>query len=196
MGGIQLRYPPSDSRSTRWLILLIFTGAAFPALAQDPRYTNKLAPYVASPAKVVDRMLELANIRPGETVFDLGCGDGRILIEAAQRYKAKAVGIEISPKIAAEARIKVKKAGLAQNVQVIEGDLLQADLTGADVVTIYLATSLNEELRPRLERFLKPGARVVSHDYAVPGWKPTQVVQADGRQKHSIYLYEMPPVKQ
>jgi len=196
MGGIQLRYPPSDSRSTRWLILLIFTGAAFPALAQDPRYTNKLAPYVASPAKVVDRMLELANIRPGETVFDLGCGDGRILIEAAQRYKAKAVGIEISPKIAAEARTKIRKAGLAQNVQVIEGDLLQADLTGADVVTIYLATSLNEELRPRLERFLKPGARVVSHDYAVPGWKPTQVVQAEGRQKHSIYLYEMPPVKQ
>jgi cyclopropane fatty-acyl-phospholipid synthase-like methyltransferase len=151
---------------------------------------------VASPAKVVDRMLELANIRPGETVFDLGCGDGRILIEAAQRYKAKAVGVEISPKIAAEARAKVKKAGLAQTVQVKEGDLLQADLTGADVVTIYLATSLNEELRPRLERFLKPGARVVSHDYAVPGWKPTQVVQAEGRQKHSIYLYEMPPVKQ
>ena len=175
---------------------MLLALAAFPALAQDPRFTNKLAPYVASPAKVVDRMLELANIRPGETVFDLGCGDGRILIEAAQRYKAKAVGIEISPKIAAEARTKVKKAGLAQTVQVKEGDLLQADLTGADVVTIYLATSLNEELRPRLERFLKPGARVVSHDYAVPGWKPTQVVQAEGRQKHSIYLYEMPPVKQ
>jgi cyclopropane fatty-acyl-phospholipid synthase-like methyltransferase len=181
---------------TRWPFLILLILAAIPALAQDPRYVNKMAPYVASPAKVVDRMLELANIRPGETVFDLGCGDGRILIEAAQRYKAKAVGIEISPKIAAEARTKVKKAGQAQNVQVIEGDLLQADLTGADVVTIYLATSLNEELRPRLERFLKPGARVVSHDYAVPGWKPTQVVQAEGRQKHSIYLYEMPPVKQ
>jgi SAM-dependent methyltransferase len=196
MGGIQLRYPPSDSRSTRWHLPLLLTLAALPALAQDPRYVNKLAPYVASPAKVVDRMLELANIRPGETVFDLGCGDGRILIEAAQKYKAKAIGIEISPKIAEEARVKVKKAGLAQTVQVKEGDLLQADLTGADVVTIYLATSLNEELRPRLEKFLKPGARVVSHDYAVPGWKPTQVVQAEGRQKHSIYLYEMPPVKQ
>jgi ubiquinone/menaquinone biosynthesis C-methylase UbiE len=196
MGGIQLRYPPSDSRSTRWHLPLLLTLAALPALAQDPKYVNKLAPYVASPAKVVDRMLELANIRPGETVFDLGCGDGRILIEAAQKYKAKAVGIEISPKIAEEARVKVKKAGLSQTVQVKEGDLLQADLTGADVVTIYLATSLNEELRPRLERFLKPGARVVSHDYAVPGWKPTQVVQAEGRQKHSIYLYEMPPVKQ
>ena len=195
MGGLRLQYPPSDSTPTRWLVLLL-TLVALPAFAQDPRYVNKLAPYVASPAKVVDRMLELANVRPGETVFDLGCGDGRILIEAAQRYKAKAIGIEISPKIAAEARAHIKKAGVADHAQVIEGDLLQADLTGADVVTIYLATSLNEELRPRLEKFLKPGARVVSHDYAVPGWKPTQVVQADGRQKHSIYLYEMPPVKQ
>src|SRR5580692_204261 len=114
MGGYQLRHPPSDSRSTRWpfALLVVTTLAAIPALAQDPRYVNKLAPYVASPAKVVDRMLELANIRPGETVFDLGCGDGRILIEAAQKYKAKAIGIEISPKIAEEARVKVKKAGL------------------------------------------------------------------------------------
>ncbi len=183
-------------RAAPFALAILLLSAALPALAQDPRYVNKMAPYVSSPAKVVDRMLELANIRPGETVFDLGCGDGRILIEAAQKYKAKAIGIEISPKIAAEARAHVKKAGLAQTVQVKEGDLLEADLTGADVVTIYLATSLNEELRPRLERFLKPGARVVSHDYAVPGWKPTQVVQAEGRQKHSIYLYEMPPVRQ
>jgi SAM-dependent methyltransferase len=213
MGGVQLHYPPSDSRSTRWpnrihgdprkteraapfALVVALTLAAIPALAQDPKYVNKLAPYVASPAKVVDRMLELANIRPGETVYDLGCGDGRILIEAAQKYRAKAIGVEISPKIAAEARAKVKKAGLTQQVEVIEGDLLQADLSGADVVTIYLATSLNEELRPRLEKFLKPGARVVSHDYAVPGWKPAQVVQAEGRQKHPIYLYEMPPAKQ
>ncbi len=180
---------------TRWL-LVGSVALALPVLAQNPKYVNKLAPYVASPAKVVDRMLELANIRPGETVYDLGCGDGRILIEAAQKYKAKAVGIEISPKIADEARAHIKKLGLAQKVEVIQGDLLQADLTGADVVTIYLATSLNEELRPRLEKFLKPGARVVSHDYAVPGWKPAQVVEAEGRQKHLIYLYEIPPVKQ
>lgn len=141
-------------------------------------------------------MLDLANIRPGETVFDLGCGDGRILIAAVEKYKAKAVGVEISPKLAAEARTRIKKLGLTGSAQVIQGDLLQADLSGADVVTIYLTTSLNEELRPRLEKFLKPGARVVSHDYAVPGWKPTQTIQADGPQKHLIYLYEMPPAKQ
>lgn len=191
-----MQYPPSDSKLTRWPVVVLLTLAVFPAFGQDPKFVNKLAPYVASPAKVVDRMLELANIRPGETVYDLGCGDGRILIEAAQRFKATAIGIEISPKIAAQARTQIKKAGLADKARVIEGDLLQADFSGADVVTIYLATSLNEELRPRLEKFLKPGARVVSHDYAVPGWKPTQVVQADGRQKHAIYLYEMPPVKQ
>lgn len=185
---------PSKSLNRRSAALLAL--AALPAFAQDSRYVNKLAPYVASPAKVVDRMLELANIRPGETVYDLGCGDGRILIEAAQRYKAKAIGIEISPKLADEARAHVKRAGLSKQVQVIQGDLLESDLSGADVVTIYLATSLNEELRPRLEKFLKPGARVVSHDYAVPGWKPTQVVEAEGRQKHMIYLYEMPPAKE
>lgn len=196
MGGRQARAPLNESGMNGWPWLCIVALTALPALAQDPRYVNKLAPYVASPARVVDRMLELANIRPGETVYDLGCGDGRILIEAAQKYKARAIGIEISPKIAGEARAHVKKAGLAKQVTVIQGDLLQADLTGADVVTIYLATSLNEELRPRLEKFLKPGARVVSHDYAVPGWKPTQVVEAESGQKHLIYLYEMPPVKQ
>ncbi len=196
MGGIRPQFPPSDSTAIRWPIALLLTLAAFPALAQNSQYVNKLAPYVASPAKVIDRMLDLANIRPGETVFDLGCGDGRVLIAAVEKYKAKAVGVEISPKLAAEAKDNIKKAGLSGRAQVIQGDLLQADLSGADVVTIYLTTSLNGELRPRLEKFLKSGARVVSHDYAVPGWKPTQIVQADGRQKHRIYLYEMPPAKQ
>jgi predicted O-methyltransferase YrrM len=196
MGGIRIQFPPSESSAIRWPITVLAVLAALPALAQDPKYVNKLAPYVNSPTRVVDRMLELASIRPGETVYDLGCGDGRILIAAVQKFNAKAIGIEISPKIAAEARSRIKKAGVADRAQVIQGDLLQTDLTGADVVTIYLATSLNQELRPRLEKFLKPGARVVSHDFAVPGWKPTQVVEAEGRQKHPIYLYQMPPVKQ
>jgi SAM-dependent methyltransferase len=193
---MRILVPSSDFKMIRWPIAFLLALTAFPAAAQNSPYVKKLAPYVASPAKVIDRMLDLASIRPGETVFDLGCGDGRILVAAVERYQAKAVGVEISPKLAAEARARIKKEGLNGKAQVIEGDLLQADLTGADVVTIYLTTSLNQELRPRLEKFLKPGARVVSHDYAVPGWKPTQVVQADGRQKHAIYLYEMPPVKQ
>lgn len=170
--------------------------ACVPALAQSPRYTNKLSPYVASPVRVVDRMLEIAKIKPGETLYDLGCGDGRILIAAVQKYQVKAVGVEISPKLVARATSSIERAGLEDRARVIQGDLLDVDLTGADVVTIYLGTPLNAKLRPRLEKYLKPGARVVSHDYQVPGWKPTKVDKTEDGQGHLIYLYEMPPVKE
>src|SRR5579871_267797 len=192
MDGPRLQYRLSSSCPG---VIALLVLSALPGLAQDPRYVKKLAPYVASPTRVVDRMLDLANIRPGETVYDLGCGDGRILIAAVERYKAKAVGIEISPKVAAQARARIQKEGLSNQARVIEGDLLETDLTGADVVTIYLTTSFNEELRPRLEKYLKPGARVVSHDYAVPGWKPSKIDTGNDK-KHRIYLYEMPPARQ
>lgn len=176
---------------------LLLVAASLPAFSQDPRaFTNKLAPYVASPARVVELMLEMARIKPGETVYDLGSGDGRIVIAAAGRYKAKAVGIEISPKLVASATAEIDKAGLASQARVIQGDVLQTDFSGADVVTMYLETELNAKLRPRLEKFLKPGARVVSHDYPVPGWKPTRVEKIDGRQMHTIYLYEIQAPKQ
>lgn len=177
-------------------VIAVLALASLPGLAQDPRFANKLAPYVASPVHVVDLMLDLAKVKPGEMVIDLGCGDGRILVAAAGKYKAKAVGIEISPKLVAEAKSRIAKEGLTAEAQVIQGDLLKADLTGADVVTIYLATEVNSQLRPRLEKYLKPGARVVSHDFPVPGWKPTRIDRTDGRPEHAIYLYEMPPVKQ
>jgi predicted RNA methylase len=170
--------------------------ASLPAVAQSPRYSNKLSPYVASPIRVVDRMLEMAKIKPGETVYDLGCGDGRILVAAVEKYKAKAIGVEISPKLVAHAQSLIDRNGLGSQARVIQGDVLQIDLTGADVVTLYLATQLNEQLRPRLEKFLKPGARVVSHDYKVPGWKATKIDRTDGGGAHVIYLYEMPPVKE
>ena len=168
-----------------------------PAFAQDPRaFSNKLAPYVASPSHVVDVMLEMAKIKPGETVYDLGSGDGRIVIAAAEKYKAKSIGVEISPKLVASATADIEKAGLAGQARVMQGDVLQTDLTGADVVTMYLETELNAKLKPRLEKFLKPGARVVSHDYPVPGWKPTRVEKIEGRQAHVIYLYEVQAPKQ
>jgi len=175
---------------------LLLTIAALPAFSQDPRaFTNKLAPYVASPTRVVDLMLEMAKIKPGETVYDLGSGDGRIVIAAAEKYKAKAVGIEISPKLVASATAEIERAGLSSDARVIQGDVLQTDFTGADVVTMYLETKLNAELRPHLEKYLKPGARVVSHDYPVPGWKPTRVEKVEGRVMHTIYLYEIQPPK-
>src|SRR5215469_7050234 len=139
MGVVQLQ---GYSKSAYCLAGLL-TAMALPSLAQDPAYVKKLAPFVGSPAKVVDSMLSLANVKPGETVFDLGSGDGRILIAAVKNYKAKAVGVEISPKLASQATDRIRKEGVATEARVIQGDLLKADFTGADVVTIYLATSLN-----------------------------------------------------
>ena len=178
-------------------VVLIAFAVGIPVFSQQPpKYASKLAPYVASPVRVVDIMLDLAKVKPGETVIDLGSGDGRILIAAAEKYKAKAIGIEISAKLVTEARQRIERDGLGDLAKVIEGDIMQADLSNADVVTMYLESKANSALRPRLEKFLKPGARVVSHDYAIQGWKPTRVEKLDGRQGHVIYLYEMPPVKQ
>jgi SAM-dependent methyltransferase len=161
-------------------------------------YTKKLAPFVASPQRIVDRMLEIASIKPNETVFDLGCGDGRILFQAAQKYQAKGVGIEIDEKLVQSTSSRVVEMGLQNRVRIQQGNLMDADLSSADVVTIYLLTQSNELLRPRLEKMLRPGTRVVSYDYVVPGWKPKRIDRtaetANGG--HLIYLYEMPPEKQ
>lgn len=160
-------------------------------------YTKKLAPFVSSPQKIVDRMLEMAAIKPTDTVFDLGCGDGRILLQAAQKYHAKAVGIEIDSKLVEMTNQRIAGLGLQNQVKVMQGNLLEADLSTADVVTIYLLTQSNEVLRPRLEKMLRPGTRVVSYDYSVPGWKPKKIDRTGETQGgHVIYLYEMPPEKQ
>ena len=179
----------------RWVsaVLAIF---ALPAFSQDPTYSNKLAPYVASPDRIVDVMLEMAKIKPGETLMDLGSGDGRILFAAAEKYKAKAIGVEISPRLVASTNQRIQQAKLTDQVKVIQGDVLKTDLTGADVVIMYLNSQFNLELRPRLEKSLKPGARVISHDYSVPGWKPVRVERIEGRQGHVVYLYEIPASKQ
>src|SRR5580698_5779406 len=128
----------------RWPVILALTLASLPAFAQNPRYANKLAPYVASPARVVDLMLELARIKPGETLYDLGCGDGRILISAVQKYKVNAVGVEISPRLVAKASASIRKAGLESQARVIQGDVLDVEAAGADVVYLYLSTRANE----------------------------------------------------
>jgi protein-L-isoaspartate O-methyltransferase len=159
-------------------------------------YSNSLAPYVVSPQQIVDRMLELADLKPGETVYDLGSGDGRILVTAVQRFRAKAVGIEISDALVESTNDRIQKLGLQSDARVVHADFLTVDLSPADVVTMYLATDTNEMVRPNLEKYLKRGARVVSHDYAVPGWK-AKMVDKDMKEArgHIIYLYEMPPVR-
>ena len=159
-----------------------------PALAQPPG--QRLAPYVPSPQEVIDRMLEVAQARQGDTVIDVGCGDGRILITAVQKFKARAVGIEIDPKIAAQASDTILKLGLQNKARVVRADVFDADLSQADVVTLYLTTSFNEKLRPKFEQSLKPGTRVVSPDYGIRGWNPVEVeeVFVHGR-RHRIFLY-------
>lgn len=177
-----------------WVPFAIVLAVSLPAPGQDPRFSNKLAPYVASPQRVVDRMLEVAQLKPGETLYDLGCGDGRVLVTAVERYRARAVGVEISGKLVRSANDLISRLGIQNEARVVHGDLLDVDFSAADVVTIYLQPQANEKLRPRMESLLKPGARVVSFAFPVPGWKPKLVDTSDDR-RHVIYLYQMPPLK-
>jgi predicted RNA methylase len=155
-----------------------------------------LAPFVPTPENVVVAMLEAARVKPGEVVYDLGCGDGRVLVIAAQRFGARAVGVEISPKQVEAANENIRKHSLQEKCRVIQGDLMETDLREADIVTLYLLTSSNELIRPLLEKQLKPGARVVSHDFEMRGWKPARVEKVDAYKRgHSIYVYEMPARK-
>ena len=187
-------------RSNVAVPVLIVAAAVFTPTFGQSKYSTKLAPYVTSPQRAVDRMLEMAAVKANETVFDLGCGDGRVLFTAVQKYRAKAVGIEIDPKLVEATRAEAQKLAMGNRVRIVQGNLLEADLSEADVVTLYLLTESNQLLRPRLEKMLHPGARVVSYDYAVPGWKPKWVERVEDSNArahdHLIYLYEMPPAKE
>lgn len=150
-------------------------------------------PFVPTPEVVVRRMLQLANVRSGEVVYDLGCGDGRIVIMAAREFGARAACIEIRKDLYEQTLRRVKDLGLEDRVKVIYGNFFEEDLSEADVVTMYLLTSVNERIRPKLERELRPGVRVVSHDFEVPGWKPLVVEDLyEEWRSHKIYLYKIP----
>jgi ubiquinone/menaquinone biosynthesis C-methylase UbiE len=172
--------------------LTLLSFLAIPAAAQKFNPADNLAPYIPSPQIVVDRMLELARIKPGEIVYDLGSGDGRILITAAQKFKAKAVGIEMSGELCKSTMARVERLGLQDQVKVMQANLLRVDLSPADVVTMYLLTSSNSRLKPNLEKYLRPGARVVSNDFEIRGWRAKEVVnlRVEGME-HTIYLYEI-----
>lgn len=174
------------------LALLFFTGTTSHARAQRFSDRDVLAPAYPSPESVVEQMLTIAQVRPGEMVYDLGCGDGRIVIAAAQKFKARAVGIEIRRDIYEHTLARVASLGLSDQVRIVQGNALSYDLTPADVVTLYLLTSSNERLKPTLTKYLKPNARVVSHDFEIRGWKPvsTSKMLVEGR-PHMIYLYRM-----
>jgi predicted RNA methylase len=140
-------------------------------------------------------MLELAELKPGEVLFDLGAGDGRTVIMAAKTFGARAVGIEMREDLAKRAMSVIHDNGLADRVTIVNGDMFKVDLTSADVVYLYLTTSANEKVKPKMEAELKKGVRVVSHDYEIVGWKPVKVETfvenpSLGYPSHTIYLYK------
>ena len=148
--------------------------------------------FVPTPNEIVETMLKMAEVTKADTVYDLGCGDGRIVIAAAQKYGARGVGIDIDPERVAEATENTRKAKVADRVKILRGDLFEADISGATVVTLYLLTDLNIKLRPKLLRELKPGTRVVSHAFNMGDWKPERQASVQGT---SVYLWRVPPAK-
>jgi predicted RNA methylase len=144
---------------------------------------------------VVQRMLELAEVKPGDVFFDLGAGDGRTVIMAAKTFGARAVGVEMREDLAKRAMSVIHDNGLSDRVTIVNGDMFKVDLTSADVVYLYLTTSANEKVKPKMEAELKKGVRIVSHDYEVVGWRPSKVENfvenpSLGYPSHTIYLYK------
>jgi predicted RNA methylase len=137
-------------------------------------------------------MLEAAHVKPGDTVYDLGAGDGRIVIMAAQKFGAKAVGVEIMPDLCRKATQRIQSLGLAEKARMLEDSVFRVDLSPATVVTMFFLTSSNERIKPNLEKYLKPGARVVSNEFPITGWRTSEVVRVkNGAMNHSIYVYEI-----
>jgi len=155
------------------VVLLAVSGTGNAATGAFPDIPT---PYLASTAVAVDEMLRLAGVGPEDVVFDLGSGDGRVVIAAARDYGARGVGVEIDGKLVAESRENARRAGVAERVAFLHGDALKAEIGAATVVTMYLLTSLVEKLKPKLLAELRPGTRIVAHDYGFTDWKPDRQV--------------------
>jgi precorrin-6B methylase 2 len=157
-----------------------------PVRAQDDEFE---VPYVPTPENVVAKMLELATIKKGDVLYDLGSGDGRIVVTAAKKYGIHGVGYDLNPERIREANDNARAAGVTGSVEFRQKDLFEADLHDASVVTLYLLPSVNLRLRPKLWAELKPGSRVVSHDFDMGDWKPDKTVELDG---HKVYFWVVP----
>jgi SAM-dependent methyltransferase len=157
------------------------------ALSQDLE-SKKIVPFVPSPQEVVDKMIELAGVKKDDLVYDLGSGDGRIVITAAKKG-AKAVGFDIDPRLVKESRENIRQAGVEDLAEIRNQDILTVDLSPASVVTMYLLPDVNLKLKPNLLSQLKPGSRVVSHAFDMGDWKPDKTERVNGR---TIYLWTIP----
>jgi len=174
----------------RLLLLLL----AVSATAQEPSgVVEKLAPYYPTPETIVDKMLEMGGLRAGEKMYDLGSGDGRIVILAARKYHASAIGVEYDKDLVHQSDAKIRKLSLQGSAKIIHGDIFAQNYGSADLITVYLLPSSNDKVRPMLERQLKKGARVVAHDFEFSGWTPTktETIDDDGEgRSHTLFLYQ------
>jgi protein-L-isoaspartate O-methyltransferase len=173
-------------RKAALLIALAIAGRA-----QDA-HIEKLAPYYPTPETVVRKMLELGGLKAGEKMFDLGSGDGRIVIMAAQKFHADAVGVEMDKDLYRQSTDQIRKLGLEKTARIINGDLFKQSYSSADLLTVYLLPASNDKVAPMLEKQLKKGARVVAHDFEFRAWQPEKVetIEDDGEgRSHTLYLY-------
>src|SRR3954447_23478841 len=163
------------------------------ALSAQSENAEKLAPYYPTPETIVDKMLKLGGLKAGERMFDLGSGDGRIVIVAAQKFHAEAVGVELDKDLCKQSAARILKLGLDKNAHIVNGDLLKQNYSSADLVTVYLLPdAVNNKVQPLLDRQLKKGARIVAKDFDFRNWTPEKVenVADDGEgRSHTLYLY-------
>src|SRR5882672_1887149 len=172
------------------LATMFFAGAASAQTAARTQAPDVI--YVPTPYEVVDEMLKLAGVKKGDVLYDLGSGDGRIPVTAAKKFGIRAVGIDIDPTRIEEAKENAKKNGVTKLVEFRNEDLFRAKLGDATVVTLYLLPDLNVKLRPKLLTELKPGSRIISHQFDMGTWKPEKRIELNGR---TIYLWTVPPRK-
>jgi Mycolic acid cyclopropane synthetase len=163
------------------------------AVAQAQDDDKKIVPYVPTPQDVVDKMLAMAQVKKGDVVYDLGSGDGRIVVTAAKKYGVKAIGFEIDPQRIKESHENIKKAGVEKLVEIRQQDIRTVDLSGASVLTMYLLPEVNMMLRPNIWSQMKAGSRVVSHDFDMGDWKPvsTEHVKDSSGWDHTLYLWRV-----
>jgi SAM-dependent methyltransferase len=182
------------------LLTGLVLGLATPVAQEKPAPEKNRALdviYITTPQEVVDKMLDLAAVKKSDVVYDLGCGDGRIVVTAAKRYKARSFGFDIDPQRVKESIDNVKKNKVEDLATIKQADIFTLDLRDASVVTLYLSPQFNVKLMPQLAK-LKPGSRIVSHDWAMPGAKPKKVVRLkargdkDDEREHLIYLWVVP----
>jgi len=171
----------------------ILIGLAIAGMAQESGNIEKLSPYYPTPETIVVKMLDMGGLKAGEKMFDLGSGDGRIVIMAAKKYHADATGIEMDKDLYKQSTAKIQKLGLEKTAHIINGDLFKQNYSSADLLTVYLLPVSNSKVAPMLEKQLKKGARIVSHDFEFP-WTPEKVetIEDDGEgRSHTLYLYRI-----